>query len=233
MMEKDYVALLERLDAQGRKLPHSGNGHHYKPAEATAWLTAVRAALEAGFPPAHGVCRDWNAIFDRAKTHRPYGDKGLLVSEPYSTAAIQQAIGVVSGAIELVKSGVLGRLTDAARAETVSEVLAQADALVSAGHLIGAAVLAGGALETHLLHLCERNGLTPAGAGSISKYDQAVAKARNEGAIEVYSATETKQVTAWGGVRNEAAHEPTKFNRSPEEVRLMIAGVRDFIARRS
>lgn len=72
-----------------------------------------------------------------------------------------------------------------------------------------------------------------AGDGSISKYDGAIAKARNDGTTTVYSVTDGKLVTAWGGIRNEAAHTPAEFNRSVDEVRRMIAGIRELMARAS
>ena len=58
----------------------------------------------------------------------------------------------------------------------------------------------------------------------------AIARVRNAG-NEIYSATEGKNVTAWGGRRNDAAHKPTEFKASAEEVRLMIEGIRQFVAR--
>jgi hypothetical protein len=36
-----------------------------------------------------------------------------------------------------------------------------------------------------------------------------------------------------GAIRSEAAHSPTEFKTSPEDVRRMIEGIRGFIARRS
>jgi hypothetical protein len=36
---------------------------------------------------------------------------------------------------------------------------------------------------------------------------------------------------AWCGLRNEAAHDPGNFKRTKEEVKLMIEGIRQFIAR--
>ena len=104
-----------------------------------------------------------------------------------------------------VKAGRLGSLADAVRAETVSELLDQANAPCSAGDVIAATVIAGGALETHLLHLCTRHGIPFAGNGSISVYEGAIASARNAGTITLYDKSDSKHVTAWGGMRNDAA----------------------------
>jgi hypothetical protein len=77
------------------------------------------------------------------------------------------------------------------------------------------------------------NSLTIIGDGSISKYDAAIAKARNDGTATVYAATDSKLVTGWGGIRNDAAHDPGAFSRSREDVRRMIDGIREFISRTS
>ena len=45
-----------------------------------------------------------------------------------------------------------------------------------------------------------------------------------------YQANEQKQITAWLGIRNDAAHgDYDKYSK--EQVVLMVAGIRDFIAR--
>jgi hypothetical protein len=47
----------------------------------------------------------------------------------------------------------------------------------------------------------------------------------------IYSVTDGKLVTAWGGIRNDAAHAPGSFARTAQDVGSMILGVREFIAR--
>lgn len=132
---------------------------------------------------------------------------------------------------DLHTAGRLDSLFDTVRADTVGEVLDQALALVNAGHVVAAVVLTGGALETHLPHLCMRHNLTWSADGSIEKYNSAIAQARNAGTVEVYSANDAKLVTAWGGMRNDAAHKPSEFAGSKAEVQASITGVREFIAR--
>jgi hypothetical protein len=87
-----------------------------------------------------------------------------------------------------------------------------------------------GALEVHLRHLCARTGLSIPEPGSLEKYNQALSQARNSG-VETISLTDSKEVTSCGGCRNDAAHERTKFPRSADEVRLMVQGIRQFVAR--
>jgi hypothetical protein len=47
---------------------------------------------------------------------------------------------------------------------------------------------------------------------------------------QAYSKNDQKQVTAWAGIRNEAAH-GNYSNYTDGEVKLMLAGIRDFISR--
>jgi hypothetical protein len=110
-------------------------------------------------------------------------------------------------------------------------LLDQATALLGSNYLAAAAVIAGGALEAHLQHLVAKNGLTIIGDGSISKYDGAIGKARNDGTVTVYEGIDSKLVNSWGGIRNDAAHDPASFNRTQEEVRRMIDGIREFIGK--
>lgn len=93
-----------------------------------------------------------------------------------------------------------------------------------------AAVIAGGALETHLHDLCVRNGITWNGEGSVTKYNDAIAQARNAG-NRIYSATDGKSVTSWGGRRNDAAHKPAEFDGTQAEVRTMIDGIRQLVGK--
>jgi broad specificity polyphosphatase/5'/3'-nucleotidase SurE len=115
--------------------------------------------------------------------------------------------------------------------QTVSGLLDQADALIEGDYLVAAAVLAGGALETHLRHLCDRHGITWEGEGSIGAYDRAIAQERDQGGQEIYSAADSKSVSAWSAMRDEAAYEPSRFERTAEEVRGMIRDIRQFVSK--
>src|SRR5581483_12415080 len=126
------------------------------------------------------------------------------------------------------KDGRIRNLVDAVRIETEDDLLDQAQVLLKGNYVAAAAVIAGGALEAHLRHLATKNGLTVAGDGSISKYDAAISQARNAATAFVYPATDSKLVTGWGGIRNDAAHDPGSFNRSQDDVRRMIEGIREF-----
>ena len=48
--------------------------------------------------------------------------------------------------------------------------------------------------------------------------------------IAAYSKNDQKQLTAWAGIRNDAAH-GNYHNYTDGEVKLMVAGIRDFLGR--
>jgi hypothetical protein len=137
---------------------------------------------------------------------------------------------VFNGALALIKDDRLDRLISSIRIESESELLEQAETLAAAGYPAAAAVIAGGALETHLRHLVDRNGLTISGNGSTSAYNQAIARARKSG-VEIYSKADVDLIESWGKTRNDAAHDPGNFKHTKDLVKLMIEGVRQFISR--
>jgi hypothetical protein len=69
------------------------------------------------------------------------------------------------------------------------------------------------------------------GDGSISKYNQALAQSRNQGGQSIVSSSDTNLIESWGKDRNEAAHSPTSFSKTKEQVQLTIAGISQFLAR--
>lgn len=178
------------------------------------WVTSAESALDIAFPPTASVHKSWE--------RRTSGS--LRWAFPYLRAVFIAAHG-------MLKEGRLGSLVDSIRVESESELLEQADELVRENRLAAAAVIAGGALETHLHHLVGKNGLTiTASHGSISAYNQAIATERKNG-NEIYSKADHDQVESWGKHRNDAAHNPGAFKATKDQVKLMIEGIRQFIAR--
>ena len=187
-----------------------------------AWSTSARSAIGAAFPPGHTVLQAWDDLTARIAEKNPIIGVSHLVVSNFQ--------GIFSSAHDQLKAGRLDTLIQGVQAGTVSEILEQAEDLAASNYVVAATVLAGGALETHLLHLCDRANLPLPSPGSIEKYNNMIGQHRKSG-NEIYSVNDGKSVTAWGGLRNEAAHDPGNFTRTPEEVRLMIEGIRQFIAR--
>ncbi len=102
-----------------------------------------------------------------------------------------------------------------------------ADYLLTEGYKDPAAVLAGGVLEEQLRKLCQANHISIT-KGTIHK--KADGLNTDLAGANVYSKLDQKNVTAWLGLRNNAAH--GKYEQySKEQVALMVQGVRDFISR--
>lgn len=190
---------------------------------AAAWVLELGQAFALCFPPGFDLRRRWESIVKQADG-RPF----MLSNESVVTAARAAA----KTAVVLLEGGHLRALADGVRAETVGELLDQAEQLVDDGEPVPAVVLAGGALETHLRHLCDRAGVLGrlVGHGNIDKYKSLLDGARKDG-DEVITKGDGKFVTAWGDDRNTAAHDPTSFTKSGPEVRLVIDGIRQFVAR--
>lgn len=222
MNRDDALKWFERLAESRKQFGPKNSDHFYPKEQVSGWQTEVRSALASVFPAGHAIHHQWEAAFaDVSKC----GAGWIAFDE-----VVDVTTGVFNAAHGMLKDGTIDTLVASIRAETETELLDQADELAGAGHLAAAAVIAGGSLETHLRGLCERTGITWKGDGSISKYNDAIAAERNKGQ-ELYSKTDGKSVTAWGGTRNDAAHNPGSFSRSADEVRLMIDGIRQFIAR--
>jgi hypothetical protein len=231
MSDAQTQAWLDDLLKRGESVPLF-NDFYREQVAALAWLGEAESAMASVFPIGHPIRVMWQRVVDRASTYSfGTGAMKTQISALYAGEHFNQLLGVVKAGGEVVRSGRLRGLLDGVRAETVSEVLDQAQGLLTAHHTVAATVLAGGALETHLRHLCVRNNLSWPGEGSIAKYDAAVAQARNAGIATVYSATDSRLIGGWGGMRNDAAHDPVAYRRGEEDVRRMIEGILEFVAR--
>ncbi len=119
------------------------------------------------------------------------------------------------------------------RSDVFSDFLEIAEYLIEdEGLKDPAAVLAGGVLEEHLRKLCDKHGVPTTSTDSKGKTHPKRLDALNGelGNQAVYSKNEQKQITAWAGIRNDAAH--ANFGSyTGEQVKLMIAGIRDFLNR--
>lgn len=221
LVDRKLPTFSETMIAVGHR---TAGATRYRQGPATEWLTDGHAALVRNFPAGDPILTSW------AKATRDL-EKGPQHAKMPST--IDAAAGVLRSALAQVRGKRTRSIVDEARVSTIDEVLEQAEELASAAP-VAAAVLCGGALETHLRHLCDRHGLTWAGAGSITNYSKAIAAARNTGTCTVlWEKTTTKRIEAWGGMRNDAAHDPTKFanEHDARDVRRMIEDVRSFLER--
>lgn len=207
-----------------RPTENLGNRNGLSP-EAAAWEVEVGSMLESALPPGHFLLREW------AKPLPPSIERSTRGPDAHSR--FQQVRGFFIAAKRLIEEDRTGTLVDEIRAQTESEVLDTAFALLVDDHRIAAAVLGGGALEVHLRRLYERTpGLTAfRGDPTIAKYDGAFAQARNTNQPVPYGTADSKSVIAWADHRNAAAHTPDRFMATGDQVKLMLEGIRDFLVR--
>ena len=99
--------------------------------------------------------------------------------------------------------------------------------LAKSGYKDAAAVICGSTLESHLRELCKKYGIATEVGGRPKKADRMNAELAKATA---YSALDQKIVTAWLGLRNEAAHgEYSVYDE--KQVDDLISGAEHFIAR--
>jgi hypothetical protein len=135
------------------------------------------------------------------------------------TTRFNKCLGALRAARESYEQGYNFRLQSLVRADVLDDVLEQAEELLDKGYKDPACMLARVALEQALKDLCTRHQIQQA------KLDKMNADLAGAG---VYNKTKQKDVTAWAGRGNDAAHGDFD-NYSADDVRDMLDGVRRFI----
>ncbi len=218
---EEIDSLLQWIEGVGDK--NQGGPSHV---EAQQIVLRCKTLVDRLVPQGHAYRKQSDDIFKKCDSATEYHHRSDYLLHEYMAALVKTLR-------HDLEDGRLDAVHEAIRVETCSDVLDVAAQYAADKELIAATVLAGGALETHLRHLCTKLGLRWKGDGSISKYNDTVAVARNEGKPIPYAKAVGGQVTAWGQLRNDAAHDPATFQtkHSTVEVNSMVSGVRDFIVR--
>lgn len=124
-----------------------------------------------------------------------------------------------------LKSGWLESVVELVHADTYNDFLEMAEELLGKGYKDAAAVIGGSSLEVHLKALCGKYGIATVMNSRPKKADTMNADLVKAGA---YGILEQKQITAWLGLRNSAAHgEYAKYDA--KDVGHLIRGIRDFM----
>jgi hypothetical protein len=121
-------------------------------------------------------------------------------------------------------AGRLQSFEELIHADLFSDFLEMAEYFLQEGYKDPAAVIAGGVLEEHSRKLCGKHAVALPPKPKLDTMNADLARAG------AYNKNDQKQVTAWAGIRNDAAHGNYK-NYGDGEVKLMVAGIRDFISR--
>ncbi len=159
---------------------------YYDIESSVQWVADAESALEQVFLESHAIRKQWATHLDRTAS-RPW-DRAQRIT-------MDSLRAIFRSANDQLRAGRIKTLADGVHANDVGELLEQAEQLSKAGHYLAAAVLAGGALETTLHHLCRKANLVISGHGAIAKYQQAMAQSRKAG-VEIISSGYEKQVIA-------------------------------------
>jgi hypothetical protein len=155
----------------------------------------------------------------------------IRAERAYEQLKVMRLVGVLQSLSADLKAGYLRSVEELIHGELFGDFLEMAQHLVDQGYKDAAAVIAGSALEAHLRQLAKRFGVTvesvTAKGTEPKKADVVNAELVKAGG---YSGLDQKNVTAWLGLRNKAAHgQYAEYQR--DQVALMIDAVRDFTSR--
>ena len=180
------------------------------------------------------VTRAVAAVTRISGEHSPYAGevRRVLTDLPQLHLHTSSIIGVVKALLADVKAGYMQSLVELVHGEMFADFLEMAQHLLDAGYKDAAAVIAGAALESHLRMLCAKASVPVELTRPDGSTKPKNAESMNSDLLgsNVYSKLDQKSITAWLDVRNKAAH--GKYGEyQPEQVALLIAGVRDFLAR--
>ncbi len=140
---------------------------------------------------------------------------------------VDKLAGILIALREDIDSDCLTSYKQLIHADLFQDFLEMAEYLKNEGYKDAAAVIAGGVLEEHLRKLAEKTSIELKFDGKLKMIDRLNADLYKS---KSYSSSDSKQVIAWGDIRNKAAHSRYSEYIS-EQVDLMIQGLKSFIAR--
>lgn len=184
------------------------------------------AARLAACTGAHALIRD---LDPRATSFPEQLEKlSRLLEAPMERTHPSEA--VIVALLEQAKAHYCGgfhRVQELVTSDVFDDLVEQAEHLLDRGYHLPAGALAGAVLEDALRKLCAKHGVTWQGDSGVSKL-----------ATELYKAghltkPQHSQIETWGKLRNQIDH--GDFSKpddvDTQDVRRMVDGVRDFVAK--
>jgi hypothetical protein len=126
-----------------------------------------------------------------------------------------------------IENGYIKSLVELVHGDIFADFLDMATHLHETGYKDAAAIIAGSTLESHVKELCNKAAVSIDIEGKPIKTDKL-----NSDLVKahVYTKLDQKSITAWLGLRNQAAH--VNYNEyNTDQVAILISGIRDFIVR--
>ena len=208
-----FLEQLEAVSNQGAGVEDDGRGNEYFERIVARGLAAIERAT--GKASVYSV-RCHEAIEENKHCYH----KALAV------------VGVVRSLIDDLKSGYVESIDELIHGELFSDFLEMAQHLQNEGYKDAAAVIAGSTLEGHLRQLCKKHDIDVEYTNRSGDIKPKKADAMNSELSKAggYKKQDQKNITAWLGYRNSAAH--CRYDDyTKEEIGFMIAGIRDFMTR--
>ena len=140
---------------------------------------------------------------------------------------IANLVGVTKALLSDIQNDYLISFEELLHAGLFSDFLDMAAHLIEKGYKDAAAVLIGSTLEVHIRKLCDKYSVITTSGKNRKKADTLNAELVKAGA---YNKLDQKNITAWLGLRNHAAHGNYEAY-SMDQVKLFIFSIRDFITR--
>jgi hypothetical protein len=204
---------------------------------------ADRTLDTAKYPEGIGVAKVERELFNELRTSslsfiknlygdtHPYYtefDKYIIRAEPSET---KKSRGILRAIKTEIEEGWLDSFKGLVSGEIFTDFLEMAEHLISESYKDPAAVVIGSVLEEHLRQLSKKVGIdTTDIRNSRTVYKKADAMNSDLASKNVYNKLDQKTITAWLDLRNKAAHgKYSEYNL--EQVKLMLQGVTEFIAR--
>ena len=140
---------------------------------------------------------------------------------------LESEVGVAKALLSDIRNGYLKSVEELLHGNVFGDYLEMAKHLLDNDYKDAAAVLTGGTLEVHLRNMCSKFNISTERSGKQKKTDELNSELAKKGA---YSKLDQKNVTAWLGLRNDAAH--GHYSRyTKEQASLFLQSVQDFITR--
>ncbi len=151
----------------------------------------------------------------------------ISTEKPDPYYQVPHQIGVAKALLSDIENDYLTSFEETIHGDLFADYVEMAAHLVENGYKDPAAVLAGSTLEVHLRQLCKKHDVAAEPDGKMKKTQTLNQDLAQAGA---YTKFYQKSITAWLDIRNNAAHGEYK-EYTKDQVKLLIAGIRDFINR--
>jgi hypothetical protein len=188
------------------------------PQDAMVAVMLIVGCIERLAPPTSHYVTEVNRVRTKFLTNFPTARQYLPLVGILKALRADFAAGRLLGLRELI------------HADLFADMLEAAQHLLDETYKDPAAVLAGGTLEAHLRKLADKHGVATASPDGAPRKSSAIAVDLAKTPPGALSKLDSKSVTSWLDLRNDAAH-GNHGKYVATQVAVMIQGIRDFITR--